>query len=171
VLPTLPDPDAPLPLPPPSSHRLEAFHYIQQRFHREGWGPVYLEELKAFRLRNILTHYQDRGGSDAQVAYYVAVPAAPGDLYGGNPQARSQGKLHRFGWGNKAVIANMERQDAFVTTKGFHRYYWELSQGRHKEELGLPCSDEYVYEGGSRQDCMKGYMLWKSGMGCSHVLY
>ena len=70
------------------------------------------------------------------------------------------------GWGNKALVANLRLNKAFVTTMGFHRMYWERG---HNKNLGAPIGDEYGHfnsphkelgKSGSSQDFERGSLHW-----------
>ncbi len=150
-------PVAPPPPPfPVSSRRQQAFRLIQSRFQLEGWGEIHEHDISSIQLLG-------------REEYFTVVNSAPGDRYGyGDPMARQHARLAAFGWGNKAVVANLDLNNAFVTTMGFHRYYWDLGNHQH---LGLPRSDEYGFEGGSKQDFTLGYSIWKASRGCYHELY
>ncbi len=105
---------------------------------------------------------------DGSTVYFCSLEALPGDRYGyGNAAARPNVAGGGYGWGNKAVVANLNVQRAYVTTMGFHRYYFDLGHGR---VLGAPISDEYGHDGGSKQDFEKGSTFWAQGRGCWHTL-
>lgn len=150
------EPSPPMIVSSYQSRRQQALRFIQVRFEHEGWGVVEENEIRAFTLCG-------------KEEYFVIVNSAPGDRYGyGDQTTRQQARLSQFGWGNKAVIVNIETKGAFVTTMGFHRYFWDLN---NCQNLGLPKSDEYGYESGSKQDFTLGYTLWNPARGCFHKLY
>jgi hypothetical protein len=100
--------------------------------------------------------------------FFLRLASAAGDRYGyGDTNKRADAAGGGYGWGEKAVIANPRLQRAFVTTMGFHRYFFDLAHGG---ALGAPTSDEYSFEGGSRQDFELGSTFWAPSRGCWHVL-
>ena len=100
--------------------------------------------------------------------HFYGIPSAEGDQDGfGSAEERSAAPGAKLGWGCKAVIANLQARAALVTTMGFHRYYFDLENGA---ALGAPKSDEYGHEGGARQDCERGRMLWMPDRGVWHEL-
>ncbi|GMI01629.1 hypothetical protein TrLO_g11101 [Triparma laevis f. longispina] len=85
--------------------------------------------------------------------YYMMFESADGDKYGYNPAARAAARGGNLGWGSKALIVNFAANEAYFTTMGFHRYFWDLKKWK---ALGLPLSDEQGVKpelgGGSKQD-------------------
>ena len=99
--------------------------------------------------------------------FLFRLSSAAGDRYGfGAEAARTAAPGGGYGWGDKAIVANLRVGRAFVTTMGFHRYVFDMG---HISALGAPTSDEYPFEGGSRQDFETGSTFWAPGRGCWHV--
>ena len=122
-------------------------------------GDASTAEVEEFHLSSGSSGGGDGGGGAASYSteeslYYVRLSS---NLHGG--------------WGNKALVANLRLNKAFVTTMGFHRAYWEFGHNKH---LGAPVGDEYGHfnsphkelgKSGSSQDFERGSLHWNPTRG------
>jgi hypothetical protein len=80
--------------------------------------------------------------------------------------------LYYISNGNKGIISNPTLKKAYNIWR-FHSYLWGagIVKAGIVKALGAPCSDEYEFKGGLKQDFANGSCFWANDYGIHHKLH